>query len=105
MDDLSPFCCQNSHCPDHGRRGGANLSVCDRYGTDHHWRLLYCRTCKARFSERTYGRFGSYFVHTVEEGKPLVVRYRLWLQEGELKAEEIASKGADFTDPPKVTVK
>ena len=60
---------------------------------------------EARFSERTYGRFGSYFVHTVEEGKPLVVRYRLWLQEGELKAEETASKGADFTDPPKVTVK
>ena len=34
MDDLSPFCCQNSHCPDHGRRGGGNLSVCDRYGND-----------------------------------------------------------------------
>lgn len=60
---------------------------------------------EARFSERTYGRFGSYFVHTVEEGKPLVVRYRLWVQEAEMKAEEIAAKSADFVDPPKVTLK
>jgi LacI family transcriptional regulator len=52
MDDLSRFCCQNSHCPDHGRRGGQNLSVCGRYGQGDRFRLLYCRTCKTRFSER-----------------------------------------------------
>lgn len=52
MDDLSRFCCQNSDCPDHGRRGGQNLTVCDRYGQDGRRRMLYCRTCKARFSER-----------------------------------------------------
>jgi LacI family transcriptional regulator len=52
MDDLSRFCCQNSDCPDHGQRGGGNLSVCDRYGKDNGRRMLYCRTCKARFSER-----------------------------------------------------
>ena len=52
MDDLSRFCCQNSACPDHGRRGGQNLTVCDRYGQDRSRRMLYCRTCKARFSER-----------------------------------------------------
>jgi LacI family transcriptional regulator len=51
MDDLSHFCCQNPHCPDHGRRGHDNLTVCARYGP-HQRRLLYCRTCKARFSER-----------------------------------------------------
>ena len=52
MDDLTRFCCQNCDCPDHGKRGGENLSVCDRYGKDRRRRMLYCRTCKARFSER-----------------------------------------------------
>jgi hypothetical protein len=52
MEDLSRFCCQNSECPDYGKRGGENLSVCDRYGARKQWRMLRCRTCKARFSER-----------------------------------------------------
>jgi transposase-like protein len=51
MDDLTNFCCQNEACRDHGKRGAGNLSVCDRYGK-HRRRLLYCKTCKARFSER-----------------------------------------------------
>jgi transposase-like protein len=50
-DDLSRFCCHNEHCADCGRRGHGNLTVCGRYGP-HRRRLLYCRTCKARFSER-----------------------------------------------------
>ena len=52
MDDLSRFCCQNSECVDYGKRGGENLSVCDRYGPNRQRRMLYCKTCKARFSER-----------------------------------------------------
>lgn len=52
MDDLSRFCCQDTECPDYGKRGAGNLSVCDRYGPDKQRRLLYCSTCKARFSER-----------------------------------------------------
>jgi hypothetical protein len=52
MDDLSRFCCQNPECPLHGRRDAGNLSVCDRYGKDNRIRLLYCKACKARFSER-----------------------------------------------------
>tara|TARA_B100000749_G_C18386395_1_gene448315 strand:- start:759 stop:1133 length:375 start_codon:yes stop_codon:yes gene_type:complete len=52
MDDLSRFCCQNKNCPDYGQRGLENLTVCDRYGKNKQRRLLYCRTCKARFSER-----------------------------------------------------
>ena len=52
MDDLSRFCCQNKGCPDFGKRGHENLSVCARYGKKKHLRLLYCRSCKARFSER-----------------------------------------------------
>ena len=52
MDDLRRFCCQSAACPDHGRRDHGNLSVCMRYGPEPRRRLLYCRTCKARFSER-----------------------------------------------------
>ena len=52
MDDLSRFCCQNPECLDCGKRGAGNLSVSMRYGPDKRWRMLYCSTCKARFSER-----------------------------------------------------
>ena len=51
-DDLSRFCCQNEKCPDHGKRGAGNLTVCGRYGKLEQHRLLYCRTCRYRFSER-----------------------------------------------------
>jgi transposase-like protein len=49
-DDLSRHCCQNRDCPQHGQRGAGNLSVCGHYGKRNH-RLLYCKACKARFSE------------------------------------------------------
>jgi transposase-like protein len=51
MDDLSRFCCQNPKCPQSGRRGAGNLTVCGHYGKCQR-RLLYCNKCKARFSER-----------------------------------------------------
>ena len=46
---------------------------------------------EARFSEREYGRFGSYFEYTIEQDKPLTVNYRLWLQEGLMQPEEVAA--------------
>ena len=46
-EDLSRFCCQNERCPDYGKRGLGNLTVCARYGKHKQRRLLYCRTCKA----------------------------------------------------------
>jgi transposase-like protein len=52
MDDLSRFCCQNAACPDFGKRNAGNLSVCGLFGKANRLRLIYCRTCKARFSER-----------------------------------------------------
>jgi transposase-like protein len=52
MDDLTRFCCRNADCSLYGRRNAGNLSVCDRYGKDQQIRLLRCRVCKARFSER-----------------------------------------------------
>jgi len=52
MQALSKFCCQNKKCLDYGKRGVNNLTVCGRFGENNHIRLLYCRTCKQRFSER-----------------------------------------------------
>jgi hypothetical protein len=60
---------------------------------------------EARFSERDYGRFGSYFVREVTRDRPLTVRYRIWLQEGPMSVAEIAALSADFIDPVAVTVK
>ena len=51
-EDLSRFCCQRPDCPDYGQRGHGNLTVCGHFGKARSIRLLYCRTCKARFSER-----------------------------------------------------
>jgi hypothetical protein len=51
-EDLSRFCCQDPNCPDYGQRGLGNLTVCGHYGKTQPIRLLYCRTCKTRFSER-----------------------------------------------------
>ena len=50
--DLDRFCCQRPECPDHGKRGHGNLTVCGHYGKAKQIRMVYCRTCKARFSER-----------------------------------------------------
>jgi LacI family transcriptional regulator len=51
MEDLDLFCCQNPDCADYGLRGRNNLRVCFRYGKDQR-RMLACRTCQGRFSER-----------------------------------------------------
>jgi transposase-like protein len=52
LEDLSRFCCLSEGCPDYGKRGAGNLTVCARYGKEKQRRMLYCRSCKARFSER-----------------------------------------------------
>jgi transposase-like protein len=52
MDDLKTFCCQNPDCPDYGQRGRDNLRVCFRNGPNKERRVLACRTCQKRFSER-----------------------------------------------------
>ena len=51
MDDLSSFCCLNAKCPRHGERDAGNIAVRARYGKAKR-RLLYCKHCKATFSER-----------------------------------------------------
>ena len=52
MDDLKKFCCQNPDCPDYGHRNLDNLRVCFHYGPAKQRRMLACRTCQHRFSER-----------------------------------------------------
>ena len=59
---------------------------------------------EARFSEREYGRFGSYFEYTIDEGKPLTVNYRLWLQEGTMTPGDVVALSNGFVEPVKVTV-
>ncbi len=45
----------------------------------------------ARFSERPYGRFGSYFVKEITPAEPLQVQYKLVIRSGEMTPEEIAA--------------
>jgi len=51
-DDLKNFCGQNPDGSDDGQRGRDNLRVCFRKGPHHERRVLACRTCQQRFSER-----------------------------------------------------
>jgi hypothetical protein len=60
---------------------------------------------EARFSERDYGRFGSYFVAEAAPDKPLAVRYRVWLQRGEMEGKDVAALSAAFVKPVEVVVK
>jgi transposase-like protein len=52
MDDLSRFCCPNPECPAYGQRAADNLRVAFSYGPQPR-RVLACRRCQHRFSERT----------------------------------------------------
>jgi hypothetical protein len=55
---------------------------------------------EARFSERDYGRFGSYFEAMIEGDQRLEVNYRLWVQEGELTVEQANVGSEEFVRPP-----
>jgi transposase-like protein len=50
-EDLSRFCCRNADCPQYGQRDQGTIAVRARYGP-HKTRLLYCKSCQRRFSER-----------------------------------------------------
>jgi hypothetical protein len=54
---------------------------------------------EARQSERAYGRVGTYFEYDLTKDKPLKVRYRLWVQEGEVTAKQCETMSALFVAP------
>lgn len=59
---------------------------------------------EARFSERDYGRFGSYFEYELDAGKPLFLNYRVWLQAGEMTTAGVQSLADDFVSPVEAVV-
>ena len=60
---------------------------------------------ESRFSERDYGRVGCYFEHDLTKDRPLVVNYRLWLQNGEMTQSQAETLRTAFAAPPKTAVK
>ena len=54
MKPLSEFCCINTQCSEHGKRGGKNLRVHQTYGKSDTIRLLECKVCGGKFSERAH---------------------------------------------------
>ncbi|MEW6068642.1 MAG: hypothetical protein AB1610_10180 [Nitrospirota bacterium] len=60
---LDNFFCPNKSCKDHGKKGQGNIIVYHKYGKDKR-RLLKCRTCNIRFSERYSSLF--FGLHTKE---------------------------------------
>lgn len=54
---------------------------------------------ESRYSERDYGRFGSYFVSEASPAKPLNVRYGLFVQSGETTVTEASRRASAFVAP------
>ena len=51
----------------------------------------------ALFSERPYGRFGTFFKTTIDEGKPLKLQYRLIVSEGDVpEVDDIQKRYEEF---------
>ena len=71
---LNDFFCPNESCEDHGKKGLGNIVVSNKYGKDQR-KLLKCRTCNFRFSERRSTFF--FGLHTKESKIKEVISYLL----------------------------
>lgn len=60
---------------------------------------------EARFSERDYGRFGSYFAYEIGAQKSLELNYQVWVQAGEMTVEQVNRLDQAFVTPAVATVK
>lgn len=68
------FFCPNESCADYGKRGMGNIILHNKYGRDNR-RLLKCRTCNFKFSERRNTFF--FGLHTKESKIREVIMYLL----------------------------
>lgn len=56
---------------------------------------------ETRGSEREYGRFGDYFEYDLTPEKPLSLRYRVWVQAGEMTVPQCEAIARGFAQPPR----
>ncbi|MCL5024659.1 MAG: hypothetical protein M1497_15095 [Nitrospirae bacterium] len=87
--ETSGFFCPNDVCPDFGKRGKGNIILYHRYGRENR-KLLKCRTCNFKFSERRNTFF--FGLHTEESKIKEVIKHLL---EGKSFREAAVSSGID----------
>jgi transposase-like protein len=87
--ETAGFFCPNESCPDHGKKGMGNIILYNKYGRDNR-RLLKCRTCSFKFSERRNTFF--FGLHTKE---PKIREVIMYLLEGRSFRETAATAGLD----------
>ncbi len=74
ISTIDDFFCINKNCSDYGKRGQGNIVIYNRYGNSNR-KLLKCRTCNIRFSERRNSFF--FGLHTEETKVRDVIGYLL----------------------------